>query len=372
MRRAAVDDRAEAEDALCARLRGEDVPLSPSIVATARRHRIHLVLAAAARADELMDPAGAPLLAELRKAEVVEIMRERVLGDLLDQLGAEGVDALLLKGAGLAYTVYASPHLRPRADVDVMLPRTALALAGRTLAAGGWARAAEPDAELVTAEQHYVFEGVSGGAAAFAEQLDLHWKIAIPQLFADAVTFEELRSRAVPVAALGSHARTLSLPDALFVACLHRVAHHQDAVDLLWLWDIHLLASRLSEEERARFAHLAARASMKAVCTRGLELASARFRTVGAAGLIAALRLLPGERPESSARFLGGLSQVGVLRTDLSALGGWRPGLALVAEHLFPPRAYMRSIYPGCPAAALPLAYVFRIVMGAPKWFRRH
>jgi hypothetical protein len=371
MRRVFVPDRADAEDALCARLCGEHVPLSPAIVAAARRHRIHLVLAAAARADELMDPSGSPLLAELRKAEVVEIMRERALRGLLDQLGAEGVDALLLKGAGLAYTLYPAPHLRPRADVDLILPRATLVRAGLTLAARGWMRAAEPDAELITAERHYVFGGAIGGPTAFAEQLDLHWKIAIPQLFGDTVTFEELRSRAVPVAALGSHARTLSAPDALFVACLHRVAHHQDRVDLLWLWDIHLLASRLSDEERAGFAHLAARTSMRAVCVRGLELASARFRTVGAPDLIAALRLLPGERPEPSARFLGGIRQVDVLRNDLSALGGLRPGLALVAEHLFPPPAYMRSIYPGCPAAALPLAYLFRFVRGAPKWFRR-
>jgi hypothetical protein len=110
---------------------------------------------------------------------------------------------------------------------------------------------------------------------------------------------------------------------------------------------------------------------MRAVCARGLELAAARFRTLGAADLIAALRLLPGRRPEPSAQFLGGLRQVDVLRTDLSTLRGWRARLALVAEHLFPPAAYMRSAYPRCPAAALPLAYVFRIVWGAPKWFRR-
>jgi hypothetical protein len=363
------------EDALCARLSGDEVPISPGIVAIARRHRIHLVLAASARADELVDPSAATLLADLHRAEVIEIVRGRTLRGLLDLFGAEGVDALLLKGAGLAYTLYESPHLRPRADVDVMLPRTGLPLAGRTLEAGGWVRAAEPDAELATAEQHYVLggvlDGVIGGQAAFAEQLDLHWKIAIPQLFGDTVTFEELRSRAVPVAALGPHARTLSTPDALFVACLHRVAHHQDVVDLLWLWDIHLLASRLTDEERTRFAGLAARASMRVVCARGLQLAFVRFRTAGAADLIAALRPLPGERPEPSAQFLGGLRQVDVLRTDLSALGGWRPGLALVAEHLFPPAAYMRSLYPGCPVAALPLAYVLRIVRGAPKWFRR-
>jgi hypothetical protein len=31
----------------------------------------------------------------------------------------------------------------------------------------------------------------------------------------------------------------------------------------------------------------------------------------------------------------------------------------------------MRSAYPLCPGTLLPLAYVHRIVRGAPKWFRR-
>ena len=358
---------AAAENALCARLRGEDVPISPAMVATARRHRLHLVLAAAARSGELEHSASAVLLAESRQALVVDLIRERTLRDLLDQFAAAGVGALLLKGAGLAYTLYPSAHLRPRADLDVMIARASLASAERTLAARGWTRAAEPDAELVTAQRHYVL----ARPAAFDEQLDLHWKIANPQIFGDAVTFEELLSRAVPVTALGPHARTPSTPDALFIACLHRVAHHDDAVDLLWLWDIHLLASRLSAEERARFLGLARRASMRAVSARGLELACARFRTPGAADLIAALQQPAGERPEPSATFLGGLSQVEVLRADLSALGGWRARLTLLGEHLFPPGVYVRSAYPRCPAALLPLAYVHRIVRGAPKWFRR-
>jgi hypothetical protein len=367
---AAVDDPAGPadHDALCARLRGEEVPISPAMIATARRHRIHLVLATTVRSSERESAAARVLVVELRQALVVELIRQRALRGVIDRFAQAGVDALLLKGAGLAYALYPSAHLRPRSDVDVLVARAALESAERVLAAGGWVRPAEPDGELITGQRHYML----AGQAAFAEHLDLHWKIANPQLFSDAVAFEELLARAVPVGALGPHARTLSSPDALFVACLHRVAHHQDAIDLLWLWDIHLLASRLSVEERVRFVGLAARASMRAVCARGLELASARFFTVGATALIAALQPLRGDRPEPSARFLcGDLRQVDLLQTDLLTLCGWRARLALVGQHLFPSAAYMQSVYPRCPAAVLPLAYVHRIVRGAPKWFRR-
>src|SRR5262249_7205939 len=145
-----------------------------------------------------------------------------------------------------------------------------------------------------------------------------------------------------------------------------------DDPDLLWLWDIHLLASRLAPADRTPFIGLATRASMRAICARGLELASARFHTSGADDLVGSLGLGPGERVEPSPMFLrGGMRQVDLLRSDLSTLTGWRPRLTLLAEHLFPSAAYMRSVYPRCPVAALPLAYVFRIVRGAPQWFRR-
>ena len=111
---------------------------------------------------------------------------------------------------------------------------------------------------------------------------------------------------------------------------------------------------------------------MRAVCARGLELASACFATPCAGGLVAALRPAAADPAEPSVRFLGGgLRQVDVLRGDLATLSGWRARVALVGAHLFPNGAYMKSMYPRWPAAALPFAYIHRIVRGAPKWFRR-
>ena len=45
--------------------------------------------------------------------------------------------------------------------------------------------------------------------------------------------------------------------------------------------------------------------------------------------------------------------------------------LQLIREHLFPQRAYVRASYDRWPEILLPLAYLDRIVRGAPKWFRR-
>jgi hypothetical protein len=366
----ARDDPADAvaHDALCAVLKGRNAPISEAVVDAARRHRIHLVLAQSGGGRVQDDSVRAALTADLRQAAIADLLREPILRRLLADLAAAGVNVLLLKGAGLAYTVYGEPHLRPRGDVDLLIRRTDLEAADRALVASGWLRAVEQSSERVTTQRHYVL----GGRPPIAEQLDVHWKIAVPQIFGDAIAFDELAARAVPIAVLGADARTLSPPDALFLACLHRVAHHQDVIDLLWLWDIHLLASGLSDPERALFTGLAEARSMRAVCARGLELASACFATPRAGDLVAALRPAAADPAEPSVRFLGGgLRQVDVLRGDLATLKGWRARVAMVGGHMFPNAAYMKSIYPRWPAAALPLAYLHRIVRGAPKWFRR-
>lgn len=350
-------------EAVCARLRGEPVPVSAPMLDAARKHRVHLLLADSLSPRE-RDPG---LETDLRNQAILDVVRERELRRLVEAFSAAGIETLLFKGAGLAYTLYRSPHLRPRADLDVLIRAERLADTDRLLASEGWTRAAEPDAMLASAQRHYRRHSASG----LTEPLDLHWRIANPRLFADAIAFEELWARAIPVPILGSGARTLSHIDALFAACLHRVAHHDDAIDLLWLWDIHLLASRLSADETAAFIDLAARTRMRAVCVRGLALAAERFHTPGAAALVGALEE-QSATPEPSARFVGGgLSLLELLYADLAATPAWRARITLVREHLFPSLLYMQSAYARWPAGLRPLAYAYRIVHGAPAWFHR-
>ena len=93
--------------------------------------------------------------------------------------------------------------------------------------------------------------------------------------------------------------------------------------------------------------------------------------TFTAAALVGALEEQPATA-EPSARFVGGgLSLVDLLNADLAATPAWRARITLVREHLFPSLSYMQSAYARWPAALLPLAYAYRIVHGAPAWFRR-
>src|SRR5262249_51048204 len=143
----------------------------------------------------------------------------------------------------------------------------------------------ERAATLAEPQRHYVKAGPGGRLY----HLDVHWKIANPQLFADALTFDDLHARAIAVPRLGPAARTLSAPAAVVLACIHRVAHHADAIDLVWVWDIHLLVKDMTAREREQIVMTARRAAVCAVCARGIQLAADYCSTPGASTLAAEL-----------------------------------------------------------------------------------
>ena len=342
-------------------------PDAAALLALARAERVDAIVAYGLRDNATNSwpvSARAALGEYLRQHLVLESIRQRELVRTVGAFAEAGVDMLLIKGAALAYTVYPAPHLRPRDDTDVFVRHDDLHRAGQVLLACGYERIEEPDAELASTQRHYSL--VDG--AGLRHIVDLHWRIAIPRVFAGALTFEDAWPRAACVPALAASARTLGIADALLLACLHRVAHHHDAPDLLWLWDIHLLAARLGNADRDVFAAAAARAGICQVSVRGLQLARDHFGS-RVETIVAALETARAGEEEASAAFLGGLSKVGELRADWRALPGWRTRLRLLREHLFPPASHMRALHG--PHAFLPWIYCRRILRGAPAWFKR-
>jgi hypothetical protein len=361
------------EDLLCRALAAGVLPrdLAPSDVDAmwelATRRSVDEMFAALLdrTADGVVPELRARAQARLRTATARELLRERDLRDITAALRDAAVRALLVKGAGLAYTHYDDPRLRPGDDVDLLIAAADIDAADTALAAIGFRRQVEPDATLASFQRHYV----RGGDGDIERCLDLHWRVSNRHVFADAVQFEPAWAGSIPVEALGPAARTLGLVDALVLACAHRTGHHPGHGDLLWLWDIHLLAGALTADAWEELADRATVARMAAVVAHGLRSAHERFGTPIEPRLFDRLNAVSGE---PSARFIGGAgTQVTLLRSDLSAAGSLSRRLRLLGEHLFPSADYMRKRYPGWPVALLPLAYVHRVLRGAPGWFRR-
>ena len=327
------------------------------LIALARRHRVHLVLG-----DRV---AVAELAHERRIAAVVEALREAELRRVLDALATVGVRAVLFKGAAVARTHYPSPEMRPRSDTDMLVPADRSQDVARVLKTLGYRREVETDGELIVSQFHYEFVD----RADLSHALDVHWRISNAIAFADVLSYEDITRDAGSLPGLGSHAVGPCAVHSLMLACVHRIAHHPDSADLLWLYDVHLLAEGLTPGEQRRFAALAEQRHVRAVCASSLQDAGRAFG--GCARDLAARLALPCGSIEPTSAFLSARRRpVDVLTADLRALSRWPQRLQLLREHVFPRREYMFARYGTRRSSSLPWLYLRRIVAGAPKWFR--
>lgn len=322
----------------------------------ARAHRIHLLLADRYVLSELAD--------ELRAAAALDAAREPELRSVIAALA--DVKPVLIKGAGLAYTHYRRSELRPREDTDLLISDADKGRVATVLERLGYERATEVDGELVTAQCHFQRRDRCGVRHA----LDVHWRMSNVRAFAEALSYDEIVAASAALPRLGPAARVPSAVHSLVIACAHRVAHHGDTDQLLWLFDIHLLARSLTVAERDQFTALVTARRLRAVAAKGLASAAAAFGGIDT-HWIAVLQAAPA-MVEPSAAFVGGpMRRVDVLTADLAATARWRDRIRLLREHLFPAAAFMYERYGTHRAAALPILYAHRIVSGAPKWFRR-
>lgn len=348
------------QDQLCAIVNQSDVAdasVTGEMIVLARRHRVHLLVAERGAVKELA--------AERRAAVALEALREAELRRVLAALSGADVRAVLFKGAAIARTHYRSPELRVRSDTDMLVPAARSEDAARVLESLGYRRAVETDGALIVSQFHC--EVVDRAQVAHA--LDVHWRISNAIAFADLVSYDEIVQDAVALPGLGPHALGPCNTHSLLLACLHRIAHHPDSADLLWLYDLHLLVERLTHDEQRRFAQLAGERRVRAVCAYSLQDAFAAFG--GRAADLAARIAPPMDIVEPTSAFLAPRRRpVDMLTADLRALDRWPQRLQLLREHVFPGREYMFARYGTRRSSSLPWLYVRRLVSGAPKWFR--
>jgi putative nucleotidyltransferase-like protein len=324
---------------------------------------LHLPLAwrILADADSWTDCRRTAARAMLADAAVLEEVQRRELETLVAAIAAAGVRALLLKGAAWAYTAYPEPILRSRDDTDLLIDVADRDRAARALVALGYRPAAENTADLATAQRHFLHVD----ARRVNHPVDLHWRVANPLAFAGALPFMRVwpRSEAVP-AVVG--ARALCAVDSLLLACVHRLAHHGDDSNLVWVYDIHLLAHRLTADCWRDLAVEAASSGLCRVTANGLSRSADLFGTAVPSGFLA--RLAAADEPRQAAFLRPRVTPLDALASDWRALDTWAGRLRLLRAHVLPARAYMAAKYGTDHAMLLPLLYAHRALGGLPRW----
>ena len=295
-----------------------------------------------------------------RRETAKELLHAVEVRAVLDALAAAGIPAVLLKGTPLAYTVYPLPACRPRSDTDLLVRPEDVSVARRVLASLDYRTTVYCD------DLFSQFEMQKVDSYGVLHVFDFHWKISTQPAFADVLTCHELLARAQPVPALGVHAIAAGPLDALLLACIHPVMHHRNVERVLWTYDIHLLASRLTETEWERFTSLALDKKIAAVSAERLRLARSLFDTrIGPE----VTRQLCAARREPSAEYLGQDRRWHhELISSIRGVATWRDRLGLLSKVLFPGGNYMLAAYGlvGKPFGRLllPILYVHRNVRG--------
>jgi hypothetical protein len=286
---------------------------------------------------------------------------------VLRALDAANVTALLVKGTPLAYSHYPAPSLRTRCDTDVLVRPADREAARQALESLGYRRANAVGGTLVSYEESHARR--VGGVD---HVVDLHWQLNNAQVFAQALSHAEAHARSVPVPQLGASARALCAPHALLLACMHRAAHL--GVDgpagnrLIWLYDIHLLASAMTADEWDDFTRLCLARGMRAITQDAFRHTHDALATEFPAGVTEALAVPAAA--ELSATYLDS-ARGPLLMTDLRALGTWRERATLLRESVFPPADYVLAKYGSDSRWLLPWWYVRRAAAGVRKLSRR-
>ncbi len=346
------------------------------VLARARYHGVLPLIAACVDEGRAQSPAW--LLGAARsaaRAEVaMDLARRPMVVAAIEALDLAGTAPLVLKGEALAYSHYAAPWQRPRADTDLLVAPDAGPAAEAALAALGYRRELRLPGEWVSAQSSLVRRGAGG----LEHAIDLHWRINNSVVLAGIVTHAEIAASAVAVPILGPAARAPGAVHALLIACLHRVGseHAPYTVDgvarvggdrLIWLADIDRLVRGLDAEERAAFARLAHARGAGRLCAAGITAAATAFATPGAPDLVRALSDAPFGSTVDRYLLAGPRGRDWL---DFRALPDARARLAFLRETLWPDAAYLRAREPDAAYASVLRLRLARIARGLARRLR--
>lgn len=273
---------------------------------------------------------------------------------------------LLLKGLALSYNLYPAPYLRPFGDVDVLFQdQETTEKAYKLLETAGYKRPNEISGKYI----YHLLSCRKNSPTGFIFTLGLHWRINNLNYFANAYSYEELEATSQSVPQLSPEVHTLSLENALLLACLHRIAHTPDGKSnrLIWLYDIHLLANIMEEHQWTAFIDMSIRKNLAGVSVNGLLKSKKNLNTYIPDRVIDALNNHASTDPFHAMQ--NGSRWIFYFRI-FQSMPGWTERLCFLLENLLPPSEYMLVKYNRKNIFWLPILYILRLAGGLTKVFK--
>lgn len=309
-------------------------------------------------------------LHELARSHALwEMAHQHVLTLLLRDLHREGMDALVMKGTALAYSLYDDPAMRPRGDTDLLIRKADLPRAREVLENLGFARPHDWDAVFGVHHLEEIWQ------FSFRDKswhdIDLHWSvIAVPAL-SDILQVDACLAASRPLPRLCPEARAMGPVDSLIRACINRKSHDIGGVTvagrkvfngnrLCWAKDFDLLAREFTSADWEAFKTKVLAGGVARICLEGLNSAEHSLGTAIPPDVREALAEAPDETTAN--RFYevrrGWVREMLDLQATPGILGKCRFALA----RAFPSRTVLQVKYPGCTGWPVALLYLRRLI----------
>ncbi len=292
-----------------------------------------------------------------RIAMATEMWRRHALVQIAQAFAAAGTQCLLLKGPANADWLYPNPALRASSDLDFLFRSREEALgAAKQLETLGYRLPFVPGDGVgeVTAR--------AAGSRPMPE-LDLHWRLVDTPAYGCIFDFSELWADSVPISDLPTTAvRRLGDLHSLVHACLHRAhdlgLHRPDR--LKWLFEIHLMLSRLDDVQRAAWIALIGERNLAAVSARSVEDSIRIFHTRLPAETTAAIASLAAHDTLDVAR----LSDWRYMQwKSMNAIPTFKGRVEWLRARLFPSKGQLQELYGTGSTSSLMIKRVKRALM---------
>jgi hypothetical protein len=287
-----------------------------------------------------------------------ELLRGHCLQRLVQAFSSRGVGFLLSKGEALAQTHYPVAGTRTRGDSDLFIDPCDIAGAKQAVLDAGFAIVSP----IYKTHQFTVRRSMEG---ADAIEFDIHWRLLNAPRYARSISFSEAWADSIALPRM-SCVRTLSARHSLMLACMHRVGSEwHDQNRLIWIYDIHLLVSRMTSAELMLFANCAVERNVHTACYQGLSLAQKCFATEFPGELLPFLNM-----PQSIRRLAH--SNLWLLIADWKELPTAVDRCALLRELCFPSPQLLLRRYHKTNQMWLPVLYLRQIFGGIVKRLTLH
>ena len=190
-----------------------------------------------------------PFLKNLRASFQRSRMRcfdmEKQLREIVGAFNDEGVRVLVLKGPAYGRTIYDDPVLRPASDLDLLVKPDDMEQSRAILEGLGYrckARIFDAEKETLYKDEKLVHRGNPRHYRA----IELHWRLHNFLGISQEAQTEELFRRAIKVETDSLSFEVLDSVDAFIHTAINNAYGHDDAMRLIWAYDIKMLALSLA------------------------------------------------------------------------------------------------------------------------------